>query len=319
MHARFLGLFGLLSLASVAACAAPTGGAPSEDVASSEDELRTTYGNLVDTLGPADLDRWISARSSLAAGFDNICGDTICGGDYSNLATVRIACSSTSKALKLKDCTWVLGGSIDEVDGRTGKIVTTARVFTCKVPVASSAKAMLDTLTAAGDRALNAPLPGTGKSFYDALVDCFDGTMGPPPIAQTASFYQELDEYSWNLSETAGLAFITTKQKLGKSFDDACGDSFCEGDYPDITPLRFVCSVNLNTKRVSRCSWSFAAADLSVGSGGAIVTRSTTKRCNIEVGASASALATALSGDDPLHAKLPGRTTSIYDALIGCL
>jgi hypothetical protein len=49
------------------------------------------------------------------------------------------------------------------------------------------------------------------------------------------------------------------------------------------------------------------------------VTETTTKRCNIDVGAPASALATALSGEDPLHAKLPGKTTSIYDALVGCL
>jgi hypothetical protein len=69
----------------------------------------------------------------------------------------------------MKDCAWVLGASIDQVDGRTGKAVTEARAFTCKVPVASNAKAFLDTLSAAGDRALDAPLPGTGTSFYDAL------------------------------------------------------------------------------------------------------------------------------------------------------
>lgn len=312
----------VLSFASLGGCSAPvSNGAAngSEDVESSEDELRTSYGNLLETLGEADLDRWITARSRLAAGFDRICGDTICGGDYSNLSTVRITCSSTTKARKMKDCAWVLGGSIDEVDGRTGKIVTTARAFTCKVPVASSAKSMLDTLSAAGDDALNAPLPGTGKSFYDALVDCFAGVSGPTPIAQTASFYTELDEYMWSSGETEGVAWSNTKRKLVQGFDDACGDSFCEGDYADITALRFACSVNQNTKRVSRCTWSFALADMSVDARGAVVSRTTTKKCNVEVGASASALATALGGDDPLHAKLPGKTTSIYDALVGCL
>lgn len=58
---------------------------------------------------------------------------------------------------------------------------------------------------------------------------------------------------------------------------------------------------------------------MSVDSRGAIVTRTTTKRCNVEIGATATALATALAGDNPLTAKLPGRSTSIYDALIGCL
>lgn len=309
----------VLSLLSIAACAAPTGGPAAESTESSEDELRTSYGNLLETLGEADLDRWISARAALKTGFDNICGDTICGGDFSNLTTVRIACSSSTKALKMKDCAWVLGGSIDEVDGRTGKIVTTPRVFTCKIPVASNAKAMLDVLSAAGTNALNAPLPGTGKSFYDGLVDCFAGVSGPTPIPQTATFYSELGEYSWNLGETQGLAWSTTQRTLAQNFDDVCGDSFCEGEYSDFSALRLACSVNQNTKRVSRCTWSFAASDMSVDSRGSIVARTTTKKCNIEIGASATALATALAGDDPLNATLPGKTTSIYDALVGCL
>lgn len=319
MLTRTISLVSFAFLTSMAACTAPVAPAEGDDTLSSEDELRTSYGNLLETLGEADLERWIAARSVLATGFDRICGDTICSGDYSNLSTVRIACSSTTKALKLKDCTWVLGGSIDEVDGRTGKIVTTPRVFTCKVPVASSAKSMLDVLSAAGQDALNAPLPGTGKSFYDALTDCFSGVSGPTPIAQTASFYTELGEYAWNLGDAQGTAWSEARRNLATGFDDACGDSFCEGDYADITPLRFACSVNQNTKRVARCTWSFAAADLSVDGSGRIVARTTTKRCNVEIGASASALITALSGDDPLHTTLPGRTTSIYDALVGCL
>lgn len=314
----FTGL-AVVALLSLGACAAPTSAPGSDDVESSEDELRTSYGNLLETLGEADLDRWMAARSSLAAGFDRICGDTICGGDYSNLTTVRITCSSTTKARKMKDCAWVLGGSIDEVDGRTGKIVTTARAFTCKVPVASSAKSMLDVLSAAGDDALNASLPGTGKSFYDALVSCFSGVVGPAPIAQTSTFYSELGEYSWNVGETEGLAWNATQRALAESFDDACGDSFCEGEYSDFTPLRLACSVNENTKRVSRCTWSFVAANASVDSRGAVVAETATKRCNIEVGASATAFAAALAGGDPLYANLPGKTTSIYDALIGCL
>jgi hypothetical protein len=297
------------------------GSAPAADegVDDSEADLSTTYGNLLETLGPQDLDRWIAARASIVDGFDRICGDTICSGDYSNLTTVRLACSSTSKALKMKDCAWVLGGNIDYVDGRTGKLTTDARVFTCKIPVASSAKAMLDTLSAAGDDALNAPLPGTGKSFYDALVDCFSGVVGSLPPDSTKTFYGELGEQLWATDEAAGSAWVDTKRKLAQGFDDVCGDSFCEGDYSDISALGFACSLNANSQRVARCSWTFAAADMSVDSRGQIVSRTTTKRCNIEVGAQQADLRAALAGDDPLNAPLPGKTTSIYDALIGCL
>jgi len=304
--------FALSSLACSAA--APSG----EEIAESEDELRTTYGNLFDTLAPADLDRWVDVRQKLVAGFDRICGDTICSGDFSNLATVRLACSSTTAARKMKDCVWVLGGSIDYVDGRTGKLSGESRAFTCHVPVAGNAKAFLDTLSAAGDDALNAPLPGTGKSFYDGLVDCFDGVSGGPPPVSTKTFYAELGEYLWE-SPDAGASWAATTRKLASSFDDVCGDTFCEGDYPDITALRFACSVNRNTTRVSRCNWTFALADTSVDSRGRVVARTATKVCTVEIGATAAALTSALSGDDPLHATLPGRTTSIYDALVGCL
>ena len=34
---------------------------------------------------------------------------------------------------------------------------------------------------------------------------------------------------------------------------------------------------------------------------------------------SATQLTSALAGEDPLNATLPNTTTSIYDALIGCL
>lgn len=303
----------LLTFTAAVGCAAPA----DEEVEQSEDAL-TTYGDLFSTLGEHDIDRWFSVRKALKDGFDRICGDTICGGDYSNLTTVRIACSSTSVARKLKDCTWVLGGSIEYVDGRTGKLTSDARAFTCKIPVAGTAKRMLDALEPAGANALHTPIPGTGKSFYDGLVDCFSGvTGGPPPPEPAKTFYAELGEWSWEHAD--GLAWMQTTRNLAEGFDYICGDTFCEGEYPDISPLRFACSVNLNTKRVSRCTWTFAAADIQVDQRGKLEANTTTKRCTIEIGAKASDLAAALSGPEPLYATLPGKTTSIYDAISGCL
>lgn len=300
--------------------AASCGGSIDNDGAeATEDELTTTYADLVETLPEADLERWVKVRAAIVAGFDRICGDTICSGDYSNLTTVRLTCSATTRARKLKACTWLLGGSIDYVDGRTGKITTEARAFECKIPVASTAKQMLDALEPMGDDALNTPLPGTGKSFYDGLVDCFSGVGGAPAPASTGDFYVELTDHLWSTDGDAAVAWLGTTRRLRARFDEACGDSFCEGEYPHIAPLRFVCAMNRNTKRVARCSWSFVGADTSVGAGGVIVARTMTKKCNVEIGGTASELTSALAGDDPLHAKLPGRSTSIYDALIGCL
>src|SRR5262249_21339007 len=138
--------FAFVASGPLAGCAAP----PGEDVSETEDAL-TTYGDLSSTLEGTDLDRWYAVRTALKQGFNRICGDTICSGDYSNLATVRITCSSTGVARKMKDCAWVLGGSIEYVDGRTGKLTSDARVFTCKIPVAGTATTMLSALADAGD------------------------------------------------------------------------------------------------------------------------------------------------------------------------
>ncbi len=305
----------LVPFVVLAACAAPPGGEP---VGESEDELRTSYGDLFETLTPADVDRWALVRSKLREGFDRICGDTICGGDFSNLATVRITCSSTRVARKMRDCAWVLGGNIDYVDAGTGKLTGEARAFTCRIPVASSAKQFLDTLSAAGDDALNAPLPGTGASFYDGLVACFEGVASAPPPASNGQDFAELGDFLWEQG-AAGSAWSQTKQSLAEAFESACGDTFCEGDFPAIAPLRLACAVKRSTGYVPRCVWTFAAADTSVDSRGRVRARTTTKRCAVAIDATASALTAALSGPDPLHAALPGRTTSIHDALASCL
>lgn len=310
-----LGLASLLFFA-VAGCAAAE---TAPDVDASEDELRTSYGRLGETLQGADLDRWYDVRGKLVSGFDRICGDTICSGDFSNLTTVRLECSSTRAALKMKDCLWVLAGNIDFVDGRTGKLTTEIRTFACHVPVAGNAKTLVSTLHAAGDRALDTVVPGTDKTFYDALVTCFDGVVGQPPPAATQTFYSELADHQWAAGEAAGLAWMETRRKLVDGFDQICGDTFCEGDYADIVGLRLACSVNANTQRVSRCGWSFAGAELEVDARGALAARTMTKRCDFAVGATATQLTTALGGNDPLNAALPGGTRTIYDALVGCL
>lgn len=290
----------------------------SDPTAREEDELTTTYGELFTTLAPADLDRWMALRSTLVRGFDRICGDTICSGDYSNLATVSLTCSSTAKMRKMKDCSWVLGGSIDSVEATTGAIATDARTFACKIPVGGNAKSLLTALEAAGDDALHATLPGTSGSFYDGLVACFAGVTGGPPHAGVSSAaFVELGDWSWEHGD--GAAWSETRRRLNSGFDEVCGDTFCEGDYADIRGLRFVCAVSASALHVTSCSWSFAATNASVDRRGTIVSDSTVYTCPIAIDADASELARALAGPDPLNAPLPHRTTSIYDALVECL
>ncbi len=165
---------------------------PGEDASGlAESELRTRYDEFPAVLSESEFERWSTARGTLIKGFDRICGDTICSGDFSNLSTLELTCSATSKMKKVKDCVWVLGGSIGYVDGRTGALSTEPRVFTCHIPVAGTANELLSTLTQAGDDALNAPL-ANGASFYDGLTKCFEVWSGsrlpPPPGPSTATW-----------------------------------------------------------------------------------------------------------------------------------
>lgn len=107
----------------------------------------------------------------------------------------------------------------------------------------------------------------------------------------------------------------STDDELRTSYGDLV--ETLEGD--DLDRWIAIRWVNVSTTRVSRCAWTFAAADLSVDSRGRLAARTTTKRCTFEVGATATALTSALAGEDPLRAPLPNRATSIYDALVGCL
>ncbi len=292
---------------------------PGEDASGlAESELRTRYDEFPAVLSESEFERWSTARGTLIKGFDRICGDTICSGDFSNLSTLELTCSATSKMKKVKDCVWVLGGSIGYVDGRTGALSTEPRVFTCHIPVAGTANELLSTLTQAGDDALNAPL-ANGASFYDGLTKCFEGVVGQPPPASTGTVYRDLAEQLWEVDADQGAQWSQVERALARSFDDVCGDTFCEGDYNNIALLDFSCAARATTGRVRTCRATFGLAATQVSARGALSTNTTTRTCDVSVHAPRAALLSALSGPEPLRASLPGKTSSIYDALVDCL
>ncbi|MGE0633259.1 MAG: hypothetical protein AB7O96_12670, partial [Pseudobdellovibrionaceae bacterium] len=50
-------------------------------------------------------------------------------------------------------------------------------------------------------------------------------------------------------------------RNLEKAFNDVCGDTFCEGDYPPES-IDFTCTVNVKTKQIKNCVWAFAGTFL---------------------------------------------------------
>jgi hypothetical protein len=266
---------------------------------------------LNQALSDDDLETYSSVRRALVEGFDNICGDTFCEGDFTDLQSVAFSCLGTQRSVS--ECAWIFGGSTRSVDGATGRIDVDARTFTCPIAVKTSTRRFLGVLGAAGDRALFEPLPGTDASIYDALADCFEAAQGAPVDFTEGSFVgleDALDDATWT-------PWLTARAALSKAFDDICGDTFCEGDFANIEPLSLTCAIDASTQHVTSCAWPFARGELDVSAGG-FDPRADTVVCPFTVDASLDALLVALA-EDPLYAPLPGQQKSIYDALGDCL
>jgi hypothetical protein len=131
-----------------------------------------------------------------------------------------------------------------------------------------------------------------------------------------------VDVYEYFTSDAQFEAWFTLRAGLEADFDNICGDTFCEGDWSNITPLRLRCSVQLGSGRIGHCVWSFAASNEEIDPrGGAIGVDTLTWRCALPIAphTTIDALLAALAVDEPLYAPLPGGTASIYDGLAECL
>lgn len=120
----------------------------------------------------ADIEAWHTLVLNLKRNFDDICGDTFCEGEYSNIQSLRYRCSVDRQTGKMGSCVWAFAASNEEISPLTGKIVVDAQVWRCRSPLARGTH-IRDALAAlAGPSPLYAPLPGTGRSIYDGLSAC---------------------------------------------------------------------------------------------------------------------------------------------------
>ena len=133
-----------------------------------------------------------------------------------------------------------------------------------------------------------------------------------------------VDPYSYFTEDAQYEAWYALRAGLELGFEEICGDTFCEGDYSNIAPLRFQCSVQLRSGRIGACTWSFAASneEIDPASGQLTVDSAELAPCNVPL---------ATAGDDRRPARPRWRVTSrcmprcravrgsIYDALGDCL
>ena len=122
----------------------------------------------------AGWDRFLAVEKALVRGFDDVCGDTFCEGEYSNLQAMRLRCSVHRGSGVLAGCVWTFAGSTAWVKG-DGRIDVDLRSFTCPLPLAAGTR-LEDFLRAMEAvppaSAIDTPLPGTALSVYDGLTEC---------------------------------------------------------------------------------------------------------------------------------------------------
>lgn len=112
-------------------------------------------------------------EQALVRGFDDVCGDTFCEGDYANLRALELRCSVVAGSGVVVACAWSFAGSAAWVDATDAAPRVDARTWVCPLPVGPGTPLplLLSTLAEARD-ALYAPLPGSGISAYEALTRC---------------------------------------------------------------------------------------------------------------------------------------------------
>ncbi len=294
--------------------------------ASSEEVTATSYVRALDYWkAPADQNAWGAMLKKIDGEFNNVCGDTFCGGDYSNLTSLGLDCSVTSARGSLHECVWSFTGSSTLVNGGTGTVEASVASFQCRVAPKTSARALLTLLGAtdaasAGNPSIRRVLPGTTVTLYDVLGDCFQHPIGDTPISQGTGTTYSLAPDSPAVDQDA---YFSAEQTLQGNFNDVCGDTFCEGDYSNLQALRLSCSVRATTGTLRSCKWLFGGSYNDLDSKtGAITVHPKAAKCTLPVTGTANALTTFLlaPGATPaIQRVLPGSTKSAYDDLANCL
>lgn len=120
----------------------------------------------------AAYEAWYTLRRQLRQNFDDICGDTFCEGDYSNIESLRYLCSVDARNGRIGRCGWSFAASDETIAPRTGAITSQAASWFCLSPLQPGTTIEGLLVALAGDEPLYAALPGSEVTLYDGLVDC---------------------------------------------------------------------------------------------------------------------------------------------------
>ncbi len=310
-----LATISIVSLTAVLGACATTG---DDGAVDEQDSTATQYVQIQDFNSAEDA--WYGITATLNGQFDQVCGDTFCEGDFSNLTPLRLFCSVTSKIGNVHDCAWTFTASTHEVDTRTANVAVEAVTYQCHFKPKTTGPKLIAMLAGAADP-LHLQLSGM-TSIYDVLGDCFAHPIGATPITVSAPGSTYVDAADYYTTPANSARWTASTQALHEGFDQVCGDTFCGSDYSDVQALDLGCSVTKSTGNVKACVWNFGGSYTTIKKNGDLDLVSTTWSCPVAVHGTISQLITVLTstGDpsDPIQRPLPGGT-SAYDSIAGCV
>jgi hypothetical protein len=276
--------------------------------------LPTRYVAIEDALGRGERRRWEAVRTRLFEQFDEICGDTFCGGDWSNLYPLQLACSASAIRGSVRECVWTFGASEEVVEAAGGDITSSIPVFACRFRPQGNAR---DLVAALADDPLWAPLPGGDPSVYDQLGDCFETPIGAEPLPD-----ESLDGPYVDVSDGLEDGAIDAWYAMTSGLRSAYGAT-ASRDASAPRPLRFRCSEDENTRTIGSCAWMFAEAEPKLLASGLHRVIADRHVCSFRSLATPAELAAALgplpaADVDPLDRPIPGGEATLRDVLDAC-
>jgi hypothetical protein len=120
----------------------------------------------------ADINAWYNTLIQLKKNFNDVCGDTFCEGEYSNIESLDYRCSVEKDTGIIGRCLWVFAASNEDVRPSNGQILVDSQTWKCRSPLARKTRAAKLIHALDVPQPIHAILPRTSQSLYDGLADC---------------------------------------------------------------------------------------------------------------------------------------------------
>ena len=300
-----------------AAVDAPAGTGSQDEAVSGE--APTTYTSIDSFFTtPAELAAWKAAVANLKLQFDDICGDTFCGSDYSNFEPLDLSCGVSSVRGSVKSCVWTFAASEGLVNPVNGQVTSSVPCHTCTFGTTLYAKAFTKFL--ADPNSLQNTLPGLNDSIYDVVSTCLQNPINATPFAApTGQPYTDASQ----ASTTDQGAWYDMTGAIAGSFADECPGSFCQDEFQNLTSYGFTCSSDIASTKIHACRWAFAGSMASVDAKtGLVSVGEKSYDCVIPAHGTVANLIAVLGASgpgEPPDRTLPGEKETLAQALGKCL